>query len=232
MLDEKFLKVTKKLFSPTFGTENLAPYLYSLIRLIRPRKILELGGGYTSIFILKALSDNELLFKDSSSVDLSLQNEHYFNQTFNPSKLHVIDNCKDGYTTANLIFDASKKLKLDPFLEFHETDYFGYAENIPKSELPLDLLWIDCGSLNTYHHVMRNYFPLVNRAGGIVLIHSLITNLHGALFLKQLKLAQATKEFNDFELISLLEPHKKRQNSLTMLRFTTNELTTIHSTLP
>ena len=232
MIDEKFLNATKKLCSPTMGTENLAPYLYDLIRFIRPRKILELGGGYTSIFILKALSDNELFLKDNSSVDISLQNEQYLNQTFKPSKLHVIDNLIHEDSTANLIIDTSKKLKLDSFLEFHNTDYIGYAENIPKSELPLDLLWVDCGSLNTYHHVMTKYFPLVNKAGGIVLIHSLLTNLHGALFLKQLKLAQATNQFNDFELISLLEPHKTRQNSLTMLRFTTNELSTIYTTLP
>ena len=34
------------------------------------------------------------------------------------------------------------------------------------------------------------------------------------------------------EIISLLEPHKTRQNSITMLRFTTNESTQIYSVAP
>ena len=37
MIDEKFLKQPKTC-SPTMGTENLAPYLYNLIKFIRPRK--------------------------------------------------------------------------------------------------------------------------------------------------------------------------------------------------
>ena len=41
------------------GTENLAPYLYFLIKILKPLKILEIGAGYSSVFFAKALADNK-----------------------------------------------------------------------------------------------------------------------------------------------------------------------------
>jgi hypothetical protein len=35
--------------------ENMGPLLYTLIRFTKPRRILEVGAGYTSIYILQAL---------------------------------------------------------------------------------------------------------------------------------------------------------------------------------
>ena len=54
-------------------TENVGPFVYSIIKTIRPKKILEIGAGYTSIFFAKALQeineedsfDNDLINKQS-----------------------------------------------------------------------------------------------------------------------------------------------------------------------
>ena len=45
-------------------------------------------------------------------------------------------------------------------------------------------------------------------------------------------LRQATDAFNKYELLSLLEPHKLSQNSLTMIRMTSALLTPIYSMHP
>ena len=37
----------------------MGPLLYSLIRFVKPRRVLEVGAGYTSLWILQALADNE-----------------------------------------------------------------------------------------------------------------------------------------------------------------------------
>lgn len=232
MIDNKFLKEVKELFSPTMGTENIGPFIYDIIKITRARKILEIGGGYTSIFILKALADNEKLFSDDSVIEKSLKNDAYYNSIINDAQLHLVDDLSHPQTTANLISNKAKKLNLESFLTLHDADFMSFANKFPKSELPLDLLWLDCGDLNAYQIFLKEYFPLVNKSGGIVLIHSLLTNLHGQFFLKQLKLSQATNQFNDFELISLLEPNKTRQNSVTMLRFINNESTQIYSVVP
>ena len=41
------------------GTENMGPLLYALVRFIKPRRVLEVGAGFTTLFILQALADNE-----------------------------------------------------------------------------------------------------------------------------------------------------------------------------
>src|SRR5262245_19636416 len=42
----------------SMGVELVSPFLYSLIRMTRPRKVLEIGAGYSSVFILQALEHN------------------------------------------------------------------------------------------------------------------------------------------------------------------------------
>ena len=48
------------------GTENVAPLLRSLIRMVRPQRVLEIGAGYTTPFLLDGLEKNEELFDDYS----------------------------------------------------------------------------------------------------------------------------------------------------------------------
>ena len=49
-LDENFSNIV---------TENVGPFIYSTIKTIRPKKILEIGAGYTSIFFGHALKEIE-----------------------------------------------------------------------------------------------------------------------------------------------------------------------------
>ena len=36
------------------GTENMGPLLYALVRFLKPRRVLEVGAGFTTLFILQA----------------------------------------------------------------------------------------------------------------------------------------------------------------------------------
>ena len=40
------------------GAENLGPLLYAWVRFAKPANVLEIGAGYTSMFLLRALEDN------------------------------------------------------------------------------------------------------------------------------------------------------------------------------
>ena len=68
---------------------------------------------------------------------------------------------------------------------------------------------------------LAEYWNLVNANGGIIVLHSTLTNMAISSVVANLKLRQATDAFNKYELLSLLEPHKLSQNSLTMIRMTT-----------
>ena len=54
--------------------------------------------------------------------------------------------------------------------------------------------------------------------GGVAILHSTQNNHRNYNFIMEKKMEQLTKSFNDFEMISLIEPHKWQQNSCTMLR--------------
>ena len=59
---------------------------------------------------------------------------------------------------------------------------------------------------------------MISNRGGYIIFHSTLSNVHGLAFLTQLKLKLNSGMLPNFELISLLEPQKKRQNSCTILR--------------
>src|SRR5258708_4436925 len=61
IIDDNFMRVAQGAFypfSPYSGTEHVAPLLYSLARLIRPKIVVEYGSGYTTLFLLAALAEN------------------------------------------------------------------------------------------------------------------------------------------------------------------------------
>lgn len=63
MLDGQFLSAVEELRSPMAGTELMAPFLYGLVRSTRARSVIEVGSGYTTAFILRALEDNRQDFE-------------------------------------------------------------------------------------------------------------------------------------------------------------------------
>jgi len=57
--ETSFLERTSALYSPGYGTEHMALVVHAAVRFIRPETVLEIGVGYTTPFILRALEDNE-----------------------------------------------------------------------------------------------------------------------------------------------------------------------------
>ena len=53
-----FLAAVRPAHAAAMGAENLGPLLYSLLRFIKPRHGVEVGAGYTSLWLLQALADN------------------------------------------------------------------------------------------------------------------------------------------------------------------------------
>ncbi len=234
MLDQEFLESIADCYSPAMGTENVGPLLYALARMTRPQRVLEIGSGYTSLFLLKALKDNASAIEQERSAptsDADFRLASFYKSDFK-SVLHSIDNNIHPDSTASRVAAAADRLDVSGPLQMHEADFQGYAEKIPAGDQPFDLIWFDCGNLAYFQSFAQEYFQRVDQNGGLVLIHSLATNMHGQLFMHALKLKQATANFNDFEIVTLVEPHKMRQNSLTMIRMTAQAHLTLHSVEP
>jgi predicted O-methyltransferase YrrM len=74
-------------FQQGMGTELMAPLLYSLIRFVRPQRILEIGLGYTTPWLIKGLEDNEQIHIDGNA-DMD-----YFGKPYDPKIIFCITGC-------------------------------------------------------------------------------------------------------------------------------------------
>ena len=205
----------EKHFRKSMGTENVGPLLRTLVQMIRPQRILEVGAGYTTPFLLDGLKANEEIF-DEGNLDPSYKKWHESN---NDPRLVVIDT------------DPLPQLD-SKYVEHIQGKFQGRSQELFDKYGEFDMVWFDCGSLDTFQHFQQAFWPLVNSNGGLILIHSLATNFHGQMFLAELKLAQATNAFNDFEIMTLIEPHKLWQNSITCIRLIGGLQTRINSLMP
>lgn len=235
-LDSNFLKAVRSVDRNwSMGVELVSPLLYSLIRLARPRSVLEVGAGYSTLFILQALADNLEDFKTSrkklaghvrsdrhKGLRRLLKGRHpnplavpeYYETPYRPL-LSVIDDTSHPATSATKVEEVARELRLNSFLKFHEGDFRGMASRFGEESLPLDLIWFDCGMLREF---LAEYWDLLNPRGGLLLIHTLPSNRTKFAALKEFREKLVQSGSAPFETLSLLEPHKWRQNSVTLIR--------------
>lgn len=242
MLDQRFLDTVKPLLSVGMGTENVAWLLYSLIRMTRPHSVLEVGLGYTTPFLLKGLADNAKEWYADLEVlqsgrhmdarrDLLLPG--HFVKPYNP-KLIAIDDFSVPGSSATRVLEAAKRLALDSFLVQIAGDFRGQSKAIEEQYKPFDLVWFDCGGPEEYIEFLREYwFHCASQC--LVALHftyqwqevvsgedpQIGTDIHlapGAV-LTELKRQHIQAGVDaHFELLSIVEPHKNRQGSVTLLR--------------
>jgi predicted O-methyltransferase YrrM len=238
------------------GVELASPLLYSLIRFVRPKSVLEVGAGYSSAFMLRALADNLEDFRGESQImkgrpradkqerldwfknkilhgrhPLPLVTPEHYDAPYSPT-LSVIDNISHSSGTAGRVQKIAEQLKLNHLLRFHEGDFRGMSKSFPDELLPLDFVWFDCGAYDEYRAFIDEYWSLINPSGGLLILHSTLTNFQIRGIVSNLKLRQATNDFNKFEMLSLLEPHKWRQNSMTLIRMLPKGGEAIYTTEP
>lgn len=220
-LDQGFMEAVKPLYSPVMGTETMGPLLYSLICFSRPERVLEVGAGYTTPFILKALADTHVRHKEeSAAISKESQTElvqAYYKKSYQP-KLLCLDNDTHPDSTSSKVLKIAGELELTDYLEIHYEKFEGYTRKMNPKYSPFDFVWFDCGGMVQYAMFLNEYWEHINKNGGQLLLHSTLTNMSVHNLIKGLKLNQATKDFHNYELLSMLEPHKRYQNSVTMIR--------------
>lgn len=238
-LDARFYEVVEPLRVPGMGTEHVGPLLYSLVRMTRPRSALEVGLGYTTPFLAQALHDSAEEFAEdrrrlrearADDPRRALLRPAWHQRSYAP-RLHAIDDLSGEGSSAPRVMEAIRALGLGDRVALHEGDFRGYASRIERAVLPFDLVWFDCGGLPEYVDFLAEYWPLINPEHGLLLLHYTYWNLvaevdgveHAALVcgpianeIKRQQLAAGTGA--RFEVMSLVEPHKGAQGSVTLIR--------------
>ncbi len=237
-LDARFHEAVAPLLAPGMGTEQMGPLLYSLVRFTRPRSVLEVGLGYTSPYLAQALKDNIAEIAEDKTVlgepdgdpRKSLLSAEYYASPYAPT-LHAIDDFSVESSSAGRVLEVLKTLGLDSLVASHEGDFRGFSRKMPRSSFPLDFVWFDCGGPPEYVDFLNEYWPLINQDHGLLLLHytywNLTVNFEGVDHTKaicgsianEIKRQQMAAGFDArFEVLSLMEPHKTRQGSVTMVR--------------
>lgn len=238
-LDSRFYRAVEPLYFSGMGTEHVAPLLYTLARMTRPRSVLEVGLGYTTPFLAQALQDNVAEFESDRRIlaapgadeerQLLLVPDHYAEE-YNP-KLYAIDDFSDEGSSGPEAIKVIESLGLESRVEVEQGDFHGRSRQLNRSAYPLDLVWFDCGGLPEYVDFIQEYWQLINPEHGLLLLHFTYWNLayeRDGVAGKQLMCGPIANELKrqqaaaglsaEFEVMSLVEPHKQRQGSVTMIR--------------
>ena len=191
-------------YVPGYGTEKVAPFLRSLAELTRPQKVLEIGMGYTTPFLLEAIEKNsEGLLWDSNC------DKEYLNKSYDPKFVVVDDQSLEE--DADRAENRRSRLKANSLVHFIEGDMMDSSVvDRVRENGPYDLVWFDCGGPVEYQYFVDYYWNMVKE---YALFH--FTYFRG----------EPNKNNDILSLLrgyqyrmDIVEPHKFKQGSITMLR--------------
>ena len=199
---EKPKKPFDECFQEGMGTELMAPLLYSLVRFVRPQTILEIGLGYTTPWLAKGIEDNGEIHLDGNA------DMNYFKKPYNPQMI-CIDDMSDKESSAS---QAAMKFKDNKYVTVIESLFQGKAQEIKDKFGMIDFAWFDCGGHKEYGEFLKEYLPICS---GYVLLH--YTYYRGKPNPNYTEIETYVSN-EEWERIDMIEPHKYRQGSFTMIK--------------
>ena len=112
------------LYDTSMGCEHMSRVLYALVRFMKPKKVLEVGAGYTSIYILQAMRDNidemvryqQLNEAGFEWPKLGWLVDSYLKQ-YHHGRMYCIDNLKHVSTTAHKVAEVAATLGLEDLMD-------------------------------------------------------------------------------------------------------------------
>lgn len=225
--DRSFLSQAGLLYNPCMGVENLGPFLYSFLRMTKRRRVVEIGAGFTTVWILQALKDNDVELESIRSIQQSGECKllsidwtiHATIEGFDdePSKLLCVDNCEHQRETATGAGAVAKSLGLDQYLEFRRADAF----DMSLGDSTVDVLWCDFGVGARMSEFISSTWDSI-RPGGFLLCHSTLTNENTRRWLESIRNREPKEvtgiEPGEYVELSLLETHKRFQNSVSIIQ--------------
>ncbi|MGW4476032.1 hypothetical protein ACWENQ_40735 [Nonomuraea sp. NPDC004354] len=232
--DEGFRAVVEALRVPVMGTEAVAPLLAALLKVVRPQRVLEVGMGYTTPFLARALAEiaDEIRAESSAlaaksrpyldggaplddawlEADPALLAPGFYTESYRP-RLVAVDDLSVPESSSAKVWDVLCDLGLDPLVTVVNADLRDCVGHFPADFRPIDFAWVDAWECLYF---VDNFWDLINPDGGLIVMHYLMTYPEGEAFLSYL----AHRQPGEFELVNLLEPQKLTQNSVTILRRT------------
>ena len=184
------------------GTENVGPLLRTLVQMVRPQRILEVGAGYTTPFILDGLKANEEIF-DDGNLDPSYEKWYKSN---NDPKLVIIDT------------DSLPQLESE-YVEHIHGKFQGRSQELFEKYGEFDMIWFDCGGPQEYQDFLAEYWNICSH---YMIFHYTFFQGQPTTAIDVISVAidgwTRLMGSSNVQRIDILEPHKAGQGSVTMLR--------------
>ncbi|MEU1330194.1 hypothetical protein [Streptomyces sp. NPDC005865] len=230
-----FARAVARLRVPGMGTEAVAPFLAGLIRMTRPRRVLEVGSGYTTPFLAAALAGAQEQAAEESR-QLAAKTRPYLRagtpldddwlraepalaapaaylEPYRP-RFVAVDDRSIPESSAGQVEDVLDELGLTGRVTFVDASLREADAALPEDFAPIDFAWVDAWDCLYF---LDHFLDRINPAGGVVVLHYLMTYPEGEAILRYLAGLQRARP-GELEVLNLLEAHKLRQNSVTMIR--------------
>ena len=235
----RWLETVSPAYDAHMGAENLGLALYALCRFVKPGSALEIGGGYTTPWVLQALADNDdelraLAASGAGSKDPKRQpriagmapgTPWYLPEAVNAlvrrpaGVMHCVDDMSHAFSTAGTVRKIAGRLGVEDRLRLHARDAWdGPPEDCRDGAV--DLLFVDFGVGTRLNEFLSMYWECVS-PGGFVVVHSTVTNAATRRWTEAVRRGEFGWEMPEGDSahhVSLLEPHKRYQNAFTMLQ--------------
>nr|AHB82067.1 methyltransferase [Jahnella sp. MSr9139] len=248
-LDAQFFQIAQTSFNPhnpDSGTEHMAPLLYSLIRMVRPRTVVEFGSGYTTLFTLRALADNA----DDVRAERQLLREKTLAVAGGTLSTMLTEDGKPHPVAMQWYSSGGKACAVDPgyYLDAYEPRLFSferqphdhpyvqamrdaveqlelqrlfepfYGAQFSAKALPQGALPVDLAwnDDNAYREFFEEFWEVLNPRGGLLIFHNVPASDEWWYAIEWMKEQRAAAK--DLEVLILQEPHKLNQNGCAILR--------------
>lgn len=233
-LDARFHAVARTLFHPGMGTEHVGPLLHALVSMRRPHTVVAVGLGYSTLFLLQALADVEQERARDARVLSGRLPDPARQEVLWPDppagarrpRLWAIDDFSDDRGRLARLSGCVGRLGLAHLLSLQRSRHQDWR---PPAGLRAGLVWLDCGHQLDYTGLCNRFWPLVDDDGGLMGMHYTHIDVQPLAdqpavvvpgpWANAVKCALGRRGCRaGFELLSLVEPHKRRQGSVTLLR--------------
>lgn len=236
IFDDEFQRAVAPLRVSGAGTEAVGPLLSMLVNLVRPRRVLEVGMGYTTPFLAAALASAReqaraesaaLSAKTGRALDGGELDDAWlfadpplaapgFHLTPYEPRLVALDNLSIAGSSAGRVTEVLARLGLDDLVTVVNADLTDAPTALPPDVAPFDFAWVDAYECLWFFDHLWDW---IDPDGGLVVMHYLMTYPEGEAVLRYFRRFQQAHP-DEMEILNLLEPHKLMQNSVTLLRRT------------
>lgn len=215
------------------GTENSASLISALIRMTRPKTVVKIGAGDSTVFIAKALqqaqqdwqADKNLLDTPTWQERTALLDPTGIPDSYQPRLITIDDFTAEG-SSAEEAWDKLKNSNIDKGLvTFVKNNFYALDEATIALWGMIDIAWIDAGTPADDVRFVATLWERI-APGGYLCLHepTMLTtiSMEGAQRVRRVRTPIWEELFrrldDSFEMITLPEHYKYRQSGLGIVR--------------